>query len=141
MAWARLDGITAEDLPIGLPPVDRYSFERIRPHPDQWVRVLRWSWRLRGVLTPTELAAWADWRKEWWPYGHAPAVGSLAMKTSRVTIDAGPAARLEALARMVHRPTAEIVRTLSYAMFDDFLRLHARRSVTEQRGRPEAFGQ
>ena len=83
--------------------------------------------------------AWA--RLEWWPYGHAPAVGSLAMKTSRITIDAGTAARLEALARMVHRPTAEIVRTLSYATFDHFLRLHARRSVTQQRGRPEAFGQ
>ena len=38
------------------------------------------------------------WRKEWWPYGHAREVGSLAMKTSRVTIDAGTATRLEALA-------------------------------------------
>ena len=67
MAWARLDGITAEDLPIGLPPVDRYSFERILPYPDQWVRVRWWTWRLRGVLTPTELAAWDDWQREWWP--------------------------------------------------------------------------
>ena len=67
MAWARLDGITPEDLPMGLPPVDRYSFERILPHPDQWVRVRWWVWRLRGVLTPTELAAWNDWQHEWWP--------------------------------------------------------------------------
>ena len=62
MARARLDGITAEDLPIGLPPVDRYSFERILPYPDQWVRVRWWTWRLRGVLTPMELAAWDEWK-------------------------------------------------------------------------------
>ena len=67
MAWARLDGMTADDLPAGLPPVDRYSFERILPYPDQWVRVRWWTWRLRGVLTPTELAVWNDWRREWWP--------------------------------------------------------------------------
>ncbi|MCY4660200.1 MAG: hypothetical protein OXF93_10375 [Acidobacteria bacterium] len=65
MAWARLEGIIAEDLPMGLPPVDRYSFERILPYPDQWVRVRWWAWRLRGVLT--ELAAWDDWQREWWP--------------------------------------------------------------------------
>ena len=57
------------------------------------------------------------------------------MKTSRVTVDCGTAAWLEAPAKVVHLPTAEIVRTLSYATFDDFLRLHARRSATEQRPR------
>ena len=67
MAWARLSGITAEDLPIGLPPIDRDDFERILPYPDQWIRVRWWAWRLRGVLNPTELAAWDDWQKEWWP--------------------------------------------------------------------------
>ena len=57
------------------------------------------------------------------------------MKTSGLTVDGGTGARLEALAKMVHLATAEIVRTLSYATFDDFLRLHAKRSVTEQRPR------
>ena len=56
------------------------------------------------------------------------------MRTSRIAVDAGTAARIEALARMIHRPTADIVRTLSHATLDDFLRLHARRSVREQRG-------
>ena len=41
------------------------------------------------------------------------------MKTSRVTVDGGTAAWLEALVKVVHLPTAEIVRTLSYATFDD----------------------
>ena len=59
------------------------------------------------------------------------------MRTSRIAVDAGTAARIEALARMIPRPTADIVRTLSHATFDDFLRLHARRSVREQR-RPRA---
>ena len=36
MAWARLDGITAEDLPIGLPPVDRYA-RRERFHIDDFI--------------------------------------------------------------------------------------------------------
>ena len=38
------------------------SFERILPYPDQWVRVRWWTWRLRGVLTPMELAAWDEWK-------------------------------------------------------------------------------
>ena len=58
---------TAEDLPIGLPPVDHYSFYRILPHPYQWVRVRWWAWRLRRVLTPAKLAIWTEWQKEWRP--------------------------------------------------------------------------
>ena len=56
-------------------------------------------------------------------------------------VDGKTAARLEALARMVKRPTAEIVRTLSYAAFDDFLRLHAKRALSEQRGAAARAGE
>ncbi len=67
MAWARLERMAGRDIPIGLPPIDHYDFCRILPHPDQWVRVRWWAWRLRRVLTPTELAIWNEWEKEWRP--------------------------------------------------------------------------
>ena len=37
-------------------------------------------------------------------------------------------------------PSAAVVPTLAHATFDDFLRLHARRPVTEQRGRRRHVG-
>ena len=52
------------------------------------------------------------------------------MRTSRIAVDAGTAARIEALARMIHRPTADIVRTLSHATFDD-LPAAARTAVSQ----------
>ena len=64
MAWARLKRIAGKDVPAGLPPVDHYDFYRILPHPDPWVRVRWWAWRLRSVLTGTELHVWDEWRKE-----------------------------------------------------------------------------
>ena len=67
MAWARLERMTDKDMPAGLPPIDRHDFYRILPHPDQWVRVRWWAWRLRRVLTATELEVWDQWQKEWWP--------------------------------------------------------------------------
>ena len=67
MAWARLERMTGKDMPAGLPPIDRHDFYRILPHPDQWVRVQWWAWRLRRVLTATELEVWDQWQKEWWP--------------------------------------------------------------------------
>jgi len=67
MAWARLERMAGKDVPVGLPPIDRYDFYRILPYPDQWVRLRWWAWRLRRVLIPTELAVWDQWRKEWWP--------------------------------------------------------------------------
>ena len=67
MAWARLERMAGKNMPAGLPPVDQYDFYRILPHPDQWVRVRWWAWRLRRVLTGTELPVWDEWRKEWWP--------------------------------------------------------------------------
>ena len=51
-----------------LPPVDNYDFYRMLPHPDQWVRVRWWAWRLTGVPTEDELKVWNAWRKEWWPF-------------------------------------------------------------------------
>ena len=41
-------------------------------------------------------------------------------KTSRVAFDGASAPRLEALAKMVHRPTAEIVRTSARGRFGPF---------------------
>lgn len=67
VAWARLQRIAGTDVPTGLPPIDRHDFYRVLPYPDQWVRVRWWAWRLRKVLTPTELAVWDQWQKEWWP--------------------------------------------------------------------------
>ncbi len=54
MAWAGLERMAGKDVPVGLPPVDRYDFYRILPYPDQWVRVRWWAWRLRRVLMPTD---------------------------------------------------------------------------------------
>ena len=67
IAWARLERMAGKDVPVGLPPIDHHDFYRILPHPDQWVRVRWWTWRLRRVLTPTELPVWEQWQKEWWP--------------------------------------------------------------------------
>ena len=61
------------------------------------------------------------------------------MRTIRV--DRATHARLEALARTVHRPIADIVATLSHADYDVLLELHARRAIAERsRGLPAAGG-
>ena len=53
----------------------------------------------------------------------------------QIAVDGDTAARLDALARLVELPPAAVLLTLAHATFDDFLRLHARRSVTDVRGR------
>ncbi len=67
MAWARLERLAGRDIPIGLPAIDHYDFCRILPHPDQWVRVRWWAWRLRRVPTPTGLTIWNELEKGWRP--------------------------------------------------------------------------
>ena len=59
-----------------------------------------------------------------------------------IRIDGVTHARLEDLARSVHRPIADIVATLSYADYDVLLELHARRAVAErpQRARTGTAG-
>ena len=49
------------------PPFDLMELERLLPHPDQWVRLHWWAWRLRRVMTPTERELWDRWRKQWTP--------------------------------------------------------------------------
>ena len=66
-AWGRLQRIVGSGMDAGLPPIDRHDFCRMLPHPDQWIRVQWWAWRLRAVLTPAELAIWNQWQKEWRP--------------------------------------------------------------------------
>ena len=49
-----------------------------------------------------------------------------------IRVDKATHARLEALARKVHRPSADIMATLSYADYDVLLELHAKRAVAER---------
>ena len=50
-----------------------------------------------------------------------------------IRVDKATHARIvEALARKVHRPSADIMATLSYADYDVLLELHAKRAVAER---------
>ena len=53
--------------------------------------------------------------------------------TRTVRVDVATLARLEALATLTGRSVADLVRTASYAGFDDVLTLHAKRAVAEAR--------
>ena len=59
MAWARLRRMAGKDVPVGLPPIDHHDFYGVLPHPDQWVRVRWWAWRLQaGVAGVSEGPGW-----------------------------------------------------------------------------------
>ena len=67
--WRRV----TRDAEAGLrhPPFDRYELGKILRHPDQWVRLHWWAWRLRGAMTAAERELWDEWREEWWPWERA----------------------------------------------------------------------
>ena len=57
-----------------------------------------------------------------------------------IRVDRGTHARLEALARTVHRPIADIMATLSHADYQVLLELHARRAIAERRTQSDDAG-
>ena len=61
--------------------------------------------------------------------------GDKSQLPGQVAADDDAVAGLEALARLVVVPLAAVVPALAHATSGEFLRLHARRLVTEQRGR------
>lgn len=66
-------------------------------------------------------------------YGGRYSAGMARRATRTVRVDVATLARLEALATLTGRSVADLVRTASYAGFDDVLTLHAKRAVAEAR--------